>query len=97
MIGIKETNGKLSYEIDWDFIKMMAERMASNKGDKYPKFNWKKPIDTDDLKDAITRHFIEIQSDNYLDDGQDYGHLIALACNAMMLTYQLKLKDSCSF
>ena len=84
----KEKVDKLSYELDWDFIKGMAERMALNK-DKYPKYNWQKPLDIADLNDAITRHFIEIQNGN-LSDEQEYGHIYALALNSMMLIYQLK-------
>ena len=88
--GIKEQNGKLFYEIDWEFVEEMAKRMASNKGDKYPVFNWKKPIEVSELDAAMTRHFIEIQKGNFDDDGQFAGHYIALACNAMMAVYQLK-------
>lgn len=87
--GIKESEGKLDYELDWDFIKGMAVRMSQNKG-KYPPYNWKKPIDVDKLKQSISRHFIEVQEGNYKDEEQDYGHLYALACNAMMIIYQLE-------
>lgn len=38
MEGIKESNDKLVYEIDWKFVKDIAMRMAENKG-KYPKYN----------------------------------------------------------
>ncbi len=40
--GIKETEGKLHYELSWEFIEEMAKRMANNKSDKYPLYNWKK-------------------------------------------------------
>jgi hypothetical protein len=88
-MGIKESNGKLFYELDWEFIQGMAERMAQNKGDKYSRFNWKNPIDVEELNQALIRHFMEIQKGNY-DDGQKLGHFYALACNTMMMVYQLK-------
>lgn len=87
--GIKESKDKLIYEIDWEFIEGMAVRMSENKGEKYPIFNWKKPIEYKELLHALTRHFIEIQKENY-DDEQELGHFYAIACNAMMITYQLK-------
>lgn len=90
MTGIKESKDKLFYEIDWEFIEAMAIRMAENKGDKYPKFNWKNPIKIEELNQAIIRHFVEIQKGNYDDDGQALGHFYALACNTMMIVYQLK-------
>ena len=58
---IKESYGKLFYEIDWRFIQQIAERLAESKG-KYPLYNWKKPMDQDSLeqiKQAVVRHFIE--------------------------------------
>ena len=87
--GIKETDNKLTYELDWRFIEEMAKRMAKNKN-KYPKDNWKKPIEKDLLLQAIARHHTEIQCKEFVDDGNEYGHLIALAVDAMMLYYQLK-------
>ncbi len=96
-MGIKQSEGKLFYEIDWEFIQGMAERMADNKGDKYPRFNWKSPIDTTELNQALIRHFIEIQKGNFDDDGQHLGHLYALACNAMMIAYQLRTTDEFPF
>jgi hypothetical protein len=45
----------------------MAKRMAQNKH-KYPPYNRQKPMDIEKLKDALTRHFIEIQKGNYDDD-----------------------------
>lgn len=88
--GIKESNGKLFYELDWEFIEEMAKRMQKNKKDKYPKFNWHKPIEIEGLKQALTRHFIEIMKGNYKDEDQELGHLTALSLNAMMIWYQLK-------
>lgn len=86
--GIKEKTAKLFYEIDWAFIEQMAQRMQVNKH-KYRPFNWHKPIDKEELKQAITRHFIAIMKGDLEDDGRPFGHLEALACNAMMLNYQL--------
>lgn len=93
MSGIKETENKLFYELSWEFIEQMATRMAINKGDKYPPYNWLKPIDPEQLKQAITRHFIELQKGNLHDD-QELGHIIALACNSMMLWYQYKYNET---
>jgi len=90
MEGIKESENKLEYELCWEFIEGMAKRMSLNKG-KYPKWNWQKPIDIQSLKDALTRHFIEVMKENW-DDEQDYGHLYAIAINAMLITYQLSEK-----
>jgi len=90
--GYKESSGKLFYEIDWSFVTAMAERMASNKG-KYEPFNWKKPMDIEPLKQATARHFIEVMQGNYSDDGREYGHLEAIACNMMLIMHQLKLKN----
>ena len=89
--GIKHTEGKLPYELDWKFIEQLAERMHSNKKNgKYPRDNWKKPMGKQQLLDACTRHFVEIQQGNYEDDGRKFGHIEALATNLMMLNYQLK-------
>lgn len=88
--GKKETEGKLSYELDWRFIEAMAKRMQDNKKGKYPPYNWKKPIDIEELKQAINRHHVEVM-DGVYDDGDEYlGHVVAYACNAMMLWHQLK-------
>ena len=92
-MGIKESEGKLFYEIDWEFIELMATRMAQNKGDKYPRFNWKIKLDLEELNQALIRHFIEVQKGNYKDNDEPYGHLTALACNAMMMVYQLKIHN----
>lgn len=85
--GIKETKDKLIYDIDFQYIQAMAERMQLNR-DKYPIGNWQKPIDTESLKHAMFRHAMEIMQGNY-DDEQKYGHLIALGCNAFMIIHQL--------
>ena len=87
--GIKETEGKLNYELDFEFIQSIAERMSKNK-DKYPPYNWKKPLDPESLKQALFRHVVEIMKGNYQDDGRDYGHFESIALNAMMIVYQLK-------
>jgi hypothetical protein len=88
-IGVKETNGKLSYELDFEFITQMAERMDANKG-KYVPYNWQKPIDTKGLHKALARHFFAVMKGEYEDEGREFGHLEALALNAMMINYQLK-------
>lgn len=86
--GIKESEGKLFYELDWNFITQMAERMSSS--DKYPVFNWKKPMDVEELKQALFRHVLEVMKGNYEDDGREMGHLEAIATNAQLINYQLK-------
>ena len=85
----KETNGKLFYELDFGFITQMAERMASNKG-KYEPFNWQKLDNIEDLKQALFRHTLEVMKGNFEDDGREFGHLEAIACDVMMICYQLK-------
>lgn len=90
MPGIKESKNKLIYDIDFDYVKKMAERMQLNR-DKYPVGNWKKDIDVEDLKQALFRHMIEIMNGNYSDE-QEYGHLVALGCNAFMIIEQLNKK-----
>ena len=87
--GYKESNDKLEYELDWDFIKQVAERMATNKG-KYSAYNWKKSMDIEKLKQSLFRHVIEVMNGNYQDEEREYGHLEALVCNAMFINYQLK-------
>lgn len=91
VLGIKENQGKLSYELDWEFIELIAARMSKNKG-KYPAYNWHKPIEVEKLKQSLIRHVVEIMKSNYEDDGEEFGHLSAVALNTMMLNYQLKLK-----
>lgn len=87
--GIKETKGKLYYELSWEFVEEMAKRMANNKSDKYPLYNWKKNIDIEDLKQAINRHHIEVMKGNYRDGSEILGHIVSYACNSMMLWEQL--------
>lgn len=87
--GYKESNEKLEYELDWDFIKQVAERMSTNKG-KYSAYNWKKSMDIEKLKQSLFRHVIEVMNGNYQDEEREYGHLEALVCNAMFINYQLK-------
>lgn len=92
MYGQKESQGKLYYELDWNFITQMAERMSTNKKPegKYQKWNWKHPLNPEELIQANIRHMIEILNGNFEDEGREFGHLEALACNAMMINYQLK-------
>lgn len=91
--GIKNNDGKLFHELDFDFIKQMSERMASNKDNgKYPMFNWKKGMDEEQLRQAAFRHMLEIMEGRYEDDGRPFGHIEALATNMMMLNYQVKNK-----
>lgn len=86
--GQKESDGKLLYELDFQFITQVAEKMATSKG-KYTPFNWKKPIEIESLKQAMFRHAVEIMKGNYEDEGRPNGHLESLACNAMLINYQL--------
>ncbi len=92
MNGYKETKDKLIYDIDFDYITGMAERMQLNR-DKYPVGNWKKPLDVEELKQALFRHVIAIMQDEYSDE-QIYGHLYAVGCNAFMIIQQLKNERS---
>ena len=94
--GKKESDNKLSYELDWNFIEAMAKRMEQNKG-KYPPYNRKKPMDIESLKQALLRHTIEVMKGNYTDI-EDYDHnwlwhIMWIACNAMFIYYQLKNHD----
>ena len=89
--GVKESTGKLAYELDFNFIESMAARMAKNKG-KYEPYNWQRPIDIDQLKQSLFRHCMEVMKDNYEDEGDALGHLEAIAINAMIINYQLKNK-----
>lgn len=88
LTGHKEQSDKLSYELDFNFITQLAKRMQTNKG-KYEPYNWQKPINVDDLKQALFRHVIEVMNGNYKDEGRDFGHLEAIACNVMMINYQI--------
>ena len=87
MSGKKETEGKLDYELDWEFIELIARKMALNKG-KYEPYNWKRPMDIEKLKQALFRHVIEVMKGSYEDDVM--GHLESVALNAMFINYQLK-------
>ena len=87
--GVKETEGKLNYELDWEFIQQMAERMSQNKG-KYEPYNWKRPMEVEKLKQSLLRHVVEVMKGNYSDDGREFGHWESIALNAMMINYQLK-------
>jgi hypothetical protein len=91
--GKKEEEGKLTYELDWEFIEQLANRMAKNKG-KYKPYNWKQPIDVEKLKQSLLRHVVEIMKGNYEDDNNPYGHILSVALNAMFINYQLKLNKS---
>ena len=89
-LGKKEKEGKLTPEIDWEFVKEMMKRMQKNKG-KYPSYQWwHKKLSVEDLQDALARHFLDISLGEYEDEGDEHGHLIAIACNAMMIYRQLK-------
>lgn len=87
--GKKETEGKLNYELDWEFIQQLAERMSQNKG-KYKPYNWMQPIDVEKLKQSLFRHVVEVMKGNYEDDGRTFGHLESISANVMMINYQLK-------
>lgn len=89
LIGTKESEGKLNYELDFEFIAQMAEKMSLNKA-KYEPYNWKKPIDVELLKQSLFRHVIEIMKGNYEDDNRTFGHLESASLNCMMINYQLK-------
>lgn len=90
----KETEGKTFYELDFNFITQMAERMQQNKyNSKYELWNWKKPMTEkgiEDLKMAMWRHVIAVMQGELNDDNREFGHLEAIANNAMMINYQIK-------
>ena len=88
--GYKESKGKLFYELDFNFITQMAQRMQHYKKDKYAPYNWKNPTNVEDLKQATFRHMIAVMNGEYEDDGREFGHLEAIADNVMMINYQLK-------
>ena len=93
-VAYKETKGKLHYELDFEFITQMAERMASNKKEgKYSMYNWMKPMNKTDLINLIQaqyRHAMDLMNFKFDDDGRPYGTLEAFSNNAMMINYQLK-------
>jgi hypothetical protein len=86
---MKQEAGKLAYELDWEFVEEMARRMSVGKG-KYEPYNWQNPIDVEKLKQALCRHFIEVMKGNYEDEGQQYGHIVAVSVNCMLIMYQMK-------
>ncbi len=83
----KESNWKLSYELHRPFITAMAKRMSQNKW-KYPPYNRQKPMNVEELKQALFRHTIEVMNWNYTDN-DELDHLSAIACNAQFIYYQL--------
>lgn len=84
----KETANKLNYELDFNFITQLAERMAQNKH-KYEPYNWQKLDNIEDLKQALFRHVLEVMKGNYEDDKRLFGHLESIALNCMFINYQL--------
>lgn len=97
-VGIKESEGKLFFELDWQFIKQMAERMQSNKeNSKYPIWNWKKPMNDkglEDMKQATMRHLLEVMDNDFEDDGREFGHLEAISTNVMIISHQIKMRKA---
>lgn len=89
VLGFKEETKKTSYEIDFEFIQQLAERMNSNKN-KYQPYNWQKPIDIEKLKQSLFRHVVEVMKGNFKDEDREFGHLEAIALNSMFINYQLK-------
>lgn len=85
----KETSNKLNYELDFNFITQLAERMAQNKH-KYEPYNWQKLDNIAELKQALYRHVMEVMKGNYEDDNRLFGHLESISLNAMFINYQLK-------
>lgn len=90
--GKKESEGKLTYELDFEFITAMAKRMSHNKS-KYEPYNWMKPMDKEGLKQAIFRHTVELMKGNLSDECGEFGHIEALATNAMMLWRQFHISN----
>lgn len=84
----KETYNKLNYELDFNFITQLAERMAQNKH-KYEPYNWQKLDNIDELKQALFRHVLEVMKVNYEDDKRLFGHLESISLNCMFINYQL--------
>lgn len=91
---IKHSEGKLFYEIDWDFVDGIAERMQSNKKNgKYPRWNWTRKLSKEsfiDLVQAKHRHHSSIMKGVLEDDSEPFGHLFADVTNSMMILYQIK-------
>lgn len=82
MSGLKDNKDKMRVELDWQFVEQMAKRMNENK-DKYPRDNWKQPINIVELEDALIRHWFD-----YKRGDERENHLAAIALNAMMINYQ---------
>lgn len=93
MVAYKETSNKLNYELDFNFITQLAERMAQNKH-KYEPYNWQKLDNIEELKQALLRHVLEVMKGNYEDDNRLFGHLESIALNAMFINYQLNKKEN---
>lgn len=89
ILGYKQEDNKTNYEIDFEFIQQLAERMSDNKN-KYQPYNWQKPIDVEKLKQSLFRHIIEVMKGNFKDENREFGHLEAIALNSMFINYQLK-------
>ena len=92
----KQSEGKLFYEIDWEFIEGMAKRMALNKQNgKYDVFGWRdNGVDISEMNQALVRHLIAILKGELQDDEQEYSHYYALACNSMLIVNSLKFKKN---
>lgn len=89
LVGKKESAGKTNYsEIDWTFVKQLSERMSAGKN-KYPKNNWKKKVNVEELKQSLLRHTLAVVNGEYEDDNRTMGHLEAIALNAQFINYQL--------
>lgn len=88
----KISEGKLFYEMDWEFIEGMAQRMKLNKQNgKYDVFGWRdNGVDIDQMNQALIRHLMAILKGELQDDDQKYSHYYALACNSMLIINQLK-------
>lgn len=91
ILGFKEESEKTNYELDFQFIEQLAQRMSQNKN-KYQPYNWQKPIDIEKLKQSLFRHVVEVMKGNFKDENRELGHLEAIALNAMFINYQLKNK-----
>lgn len=93
--GFKDINNKQHIEYNWDFLKDQMKRLGDYKienNGKYEFENWKKPIKIEELKKALFRHTLEIMNNNYLDDDNELGHLLAISLNSMFIYTQLKNK-----
>lgn len=87
--GYKESEGKIDYsEINWEYIDAMAGRMMKNKG-KYPKHNFKKVLDKEELLQATFRHLRKILQPIDNDEETIEEHLAAIGCNCAMMHYQI--------